>query len=115
MDYNIELINWTPEPGSTAVSYFNQRLTELDDQPDVTIISAKMIITKHATGIYSYLFSENIPMPGSIVNLYHCCLLECKIRGVLCKITHCAHTYWTEAIDTTINDALNRMAINPQR
>lgn len=105
--YNIELLGFIPPPESTLVKYFNTRLNELADNPKVDEIkTAKLIAStqKLIPSSLDYLLSQQV------VNyyIYHTCQVIVVISGVECNIADYSDSYFENAIDKVINEALSR-------
>jgi len=113
-NYTIETINFEPVPNSTLLDYFNKRLNELAQNPDVNDIEAAKLILMYKRppiGSADFLYSNDIPMPGTPQATYKVCQIKVIIENVECVISNFDESYFEEAVDKVINEGLRRCLI----
>lgn len=114
INYDIEVINFEPVPGSTLLTYFNAELNELASNPKVNEIQKAKLILMHKRppiGSAEYLYSNDIPMPGTPHASYKVCQIIVIIDNVECVISNYDESLFESAVDKVINEGLRRCLI----
>ena len=114
INYNIEVINFEPVPGSSLLDYFNARLNELAANPKVNEIQKAKLILMHKRppiGSAEYLYSNDIPMPGTPHASYKVSQIVVIIEDVECVISNYDESLFESAVDKVINEGLRRCAV----